>query len=85
MNSKTTPRFWKRFNALPKHIQQLAFKNYQLWLNEPFHRSLHFKRFKRELWSVRVGIHYRATGVFLDEHTFRWAWIGSHEEYNKIP
>lgn len=84
MNSKTTPEFWERFHRLPKDVQRLAEKNYHLWLANPFHPSLQFKPFERDLWSVRVGLHYRAMGVFLNEETFRWTWIGSHEEYNKF-
>jgi hypothetical protein len=84
VKSTTTPEFWERFYRLPKEVQQLARKNYLLWVANPHHRSLHFKRIKRNLWSARIGIHYRATGVFLDSARFRWTWIGTHEEYNKL-
>jgi hypothetical protein len=83
MKSKVDAAFWQQFSELPLHIQQLARKSFALWLNDPFYPSLHFKRLKGVLWSVRVGQHYRATGYFLSPDTFVWDWIGTHEEYNK--
>ncbi len=84
MKSKAAASFWKDYFRLPAHIQQLAYKNYQLWLGNVHHPSLRFKRFRNEHWSVRVGEHYRAVGFFLTRDTFVWTWIGSHEEYNKF-
>ena len=65
-------------------VQKLANKNYRLWLEDERHPSLHFKPFKRDLWSARVGLGYRALGVFLSRDHFQWTWIGTHEEYNKL-
>jgi hypothetical protein len=70
--------------SLPRHIQRQAFKNYQQWLRDQGHQSLHFKKFKRDLWSARVGAHYRACGKWIGPGSFRWTWIGTHEEYNKL-
>ena len=62
MTSKATRRFWKLYHELPGPVQQLAAKNYQLWLQNPSHSSLDFKKFggANERFSVRIGIHYRA-------------------------
>jgi len=84
VRATTSPEFWERFYRLPTEVQRLAEKNCRLWLAHPHHPSLHFKPFKRQLWSVRVGLHYRATGVFIAPDQFRWVWIGTHEEYNKL-
>jgi hypothetical protein len=84
MKSKVDPSFWRRFNALPPEVQQAAHRSYEIWLENPFYPSLHFKRLGNEIWSVRIGIHYRATGYFLSRDTFVWDWIGTHEEYNKL-
>ena len=84
MTSKANPNFWQRFNALPPRVQKLAHNAFELWLKEPFYPSLRFKKFKGDLWSVRIGAHYRATGYFLSSDTFVWIWIGTHEEYNKL-
>jgi hypothetical protein len=84
MKSKVDPAFWRRFNALPLQVQQLARNAFALWLKDPFYSSLRFKRLKGDLWSVRIGDHYRAAGYFLTSDTFVWTWIGTHEEYNKL-
>lgn len=84
MTSRTTPEFWRRFYRLPKEVRRLARKNYFLWLNDPGHASLRFKRFKRGQWSARVGARYRAVGAFTAKNDFQWTWIGTHEDYNKL-
>jgi len=47
----------------------------------PRHPSLQLKRIE-ELWSVRVGQHYRALGIDSLEG-IQWIWIGSHADYDK--
>lgn len=84
MTSKAARSFWQRYDALPAEVQRLADKNFQLWLANPQHPSLHFKPLKNHNWSVRVGAHYRAAGYLRDKNTFVWTWIGTHEEYNKL-
>ena len=85
MNHFTLPRFWQHYNSLPKNVRQLADKNYRLLQANPFHPSLHFKKVgKRDhLWSVRIGIHYRALGLDKSEGVI-WFWIGTHAEYDKL-
>lgn len=77
-----TPEFWKLHQQLPAKIRSLARKNYQLWRENAFHPSLHFKRIGGGNWSARIGDHYRAVGKF-SASQFVWEWIGTHEEYNK--
>lgn len=84
MKSVAAPTFWARYRALPADVQRLADKNYQLWSTNPRHRSLYFKPIHDAFWSVRVGLHYRAIGKFVDGETFLWVWIGTHEEYDKL-
>jgi hypothetical protein len=75
-------KFWALYQALPAEIRELADKNYQLLKSNPRHPSLHFKRIG-ELWSVRVGDHYRALGI--DEvGGINWIWIGTHAEYDRL-
>jgi hypothetical protein len=85
MNHFTLPRFWQHYNSLPENVRQLADKNYQLLRDNPFHPSLHFKKVgnKNHLWSVHIGIHYRALGLDKSEGVI-WFWIGTHAEYNKL-
>ena len=83
MNSVCTEEFWKLYNALPEDGRKLAIKNYRLWRDNPQHSSLRFKPVKGELWSVRIGLHYRALGRRRgDEVT--WVWIGHHAVYDQL-
>jgi hypothetical protein len=83
MNHFTLPGFWQHYRQLPKNIQRVADKNYALLTSDPSHPSLQFKKVgkKKQLWSVRVGEHYRALGLDKDEGVV-WFWIGTHAEYD---
>lgn len=43
MKAQADPEFWRRYHELPAQIQELAQKNYALWLANPFHPSLRFR------------------------------------------
>jgi len=79
---RTTSRFWKCFEKLPFHIRRIAEGNFSLLKENPRHPSLHFKRVGK-LWSVRVGLSYRALAVE-DGTDFIWMWIGTHDEYERM-
>ena len=85
MRHFTLPSFWKHYRTLPRNIQSLADKNYRLLRANPAHPSLHFKKIEtdKSVWSVRVGIRYRALGVEKPDGVY-WFWIGSHSEYDKL-
>ena len=83
MKHVATASFWKRYDALPKRVRDLADKNFKLLKQDPGHNSLWFKNVKGELWSARVGMHYRALAI-PHQGGFAWIWIGSHAEYDKI-
>ncbi|MEO6837008.1 MAG: hypothetical protein ABI261_08610 [Ginsengibacter sp.] len=85
MKSVTTARFRKSFNKLPSEVQERARKAYHLWKQDNNYPSLHFKQIdiKQSIYSVRVGLSYRALGV-KEEETIIWFWIGSHEDYNNL-
>jgi len=76
------PSFWRCYEALPKEVQTLADKQYELLKTDPRHPSLHFKRIGR-FHSVRVGAHYRALGVDASDGVL-WFWIGTHADYDKV-
>jgi hypothetical protein len=82
MNHLATPRFWFCYRRLPPDVQQLADRCYEALRNNPRHPSLHLKKVG-PLWSVRVGIHYRALAVE-DEGDLIWSWIGTHAEYDQL-
>ena len=75
-------------SALPKASPRdsgSSDKNYELLKSDASHPSLHIKKLggKKQLWSVRVGAHYRALGMEGSEGTF-WFWIGTHSEYDRL-
>ena len=83
MKHYTSSKFRDLYQRLPIEIRKLADKNYKLLKDNPNHPSLKLKCIQEELWSVRVGDHYRALGIKV-EGGFQWIWIGSHENYNKM-
>jgi hypothetical protein len=85
MKSVATRRFWTLFRALPRDVQNLAIKNYNLWRREPNHPSLHYHRLKGsdDRFTIRVGDHYRALGT-LRSDSISWVWIGTHSEYDRL-
>jgi hypothetical protein len=80
MNSSTTKSFRNRFRNLPPEVRRLARKNFKLWLRDPAHPSLHFKKIG-DVWSARVGGKHRALAVWSGDKV-EWFWIGSHDEYD---
>ena len=85
MKSKATARFWRLYARMPATVQKLAAKNYRLWRENPAHPSLAFKKLQggQNIFSVRIGDHYRAVGMAEDDGII-WLWIGTHEEFNHL-
>lgn len=83
MKSHADGKFWALYNALPKETQELADKCFHLVSADPHHSSLHFKPLTGEIWSARVGAHYRALAI-REVDCWLWFWIGPHEAYNGI-
>ena len=85
MNHLALPRFWLHYRRLPDEVRQVADKNFALLKSDPLHPSLHFKRVGRtkQLWSVRVGLHYRALAAEKPAGIV-WFWIGTHAEYDQL-
>jgi hypothetical protein len=71
--------------GLPPDARRQAIAAYRLFLEDPFHPGLQFKRIghRRNIWSVRVGLHYRAVGE-RNEDRILWYWIGTHAEYDQL-
>ena len=85
MKSATLPSFWSAYGSLEEELRRRARKAYQLWAENPFHPSLHFKCINSDegIWSVRVSLGYRALGVW-EGDTVTWFWIGGHDEYEQF-
>jgi hypothetical protein len=75
-------RFWAAYHAIPEDARALADKNFALLKGNPRHPSLHLKRIG-ELWSARVGDHYRVLGLEVPDG-IQWIWIGTHADYDKM-
>jgi hypothetical protein len=45
--------------------------------------GLQFKELEDGVWSVRIGLHWRAVAHKRGED-FMWFWIGSHADYNRL-
>jgi hypothetical protein len=82
MKSKAVPSFWDGYRKLPASIRKRARRQYLLWLDDPRHPSLHFKKVG-DFWSVRVTGSYRAVGI-MDGDTVVWFFIGTHDEYDRL-
>lgn len=82
MKHHANPRFWRCYQGLPKEIRDLADRNYVLLKSDSTHGSLHFKKVG-SLWSVRVGLHYRALATEVGSDLV-WFWIGSLAEYDTL-
>lgn len=85
MKHRTLSRFWECYAGLPREARELADKNFALLKSDPHNPSLHLKKVDpaRGLWSVRVGLQYRALGVEKPDGIV-WFWIGSHADYDKL-
>jgi len=59
--------------------------DFRLLKADPFHPSLHLKKVgrRKQLWSVRIGAHYRALGVEKPEGIV-WFRIGTHADYDNL-
>lgn len=82
MTHHASPRFWRAYDALPAGVRALADASFARLKADPRHPALHFKRVGR-FRSARVGLHYRALGVDVDDGVL-WFWIGTHAEYDAL-
>ena len=67
-------------------MQRQARVAYQLFRADPWHPGLRFKQVHptEPVYSVRVGLTYRALGRREDADTIVWFWIGTHAEYDRL-
>jgi hypothetical protein len=82
MKSSTTSDFWASYDALPPDIKVRARRAFALWLRNPRHPSLCFKK-TGEIWTVRIARGVRALAL-LQGDTFYWFWIGPHDDYERM-
>jgi Txe/YoeB family toxin of Txe-Axe toxin-antitoxin module len=82
MRSRATRAFWAAFQKLPESVQKTSGKQYRLWIQDPNHPSVKFKKVQL-YWSARINDNHRALGIMNDD-TVIWFWIGNHSEYEKL-
>jgi hypothetical protein len=85
VTSRTTARFRRAYAELPERVRSQARDAYRTFVQDPQHPSLRLKPVHptRPVYSVRVGLGYRALAVRENE-VWIWFWIGSHAEYDRL-
>ncbi len=85
MISRTSADFRKDFSRLPSVIQKQARVAYRLFIMDPGHPGLRFKKLPPHdnIWSVRISGDYRAMGRRNGE-VIVWFFIGSHADYDQL-
>jgi len=81
--AKAHRRFWDCLERLPDGVRRAADEKFELWKENPFHPSLHFKELAPGLWSARVTRSHRALARRSGELVV-WFWIGDHDDYEKV-
>ena len=73
------------FRRIARVGAKQANEAYRLFRANPSHPSLSFKQVspRGPVYSVRVGLHYRALAIRQPD-CLLWFWIGSHAEYDKM-
>jgi len=84
VRSRRTKRFQEQFKKLPDDVKRQAYAAYRLFVSNPRHPGLHFKKLHGDLYSIRIGIAYRTLGIMETSDLIDWIWIGSHAEYDQI-
>jgi hypothetical protein len=85
VNSRARPSFWRAYSGLSGSNRAAARRAYALFMKDPNHPSLHFKKLGgyENVWSVRINDKYRAVAE-RDGDTVIWTWIGTHNEFDKL-
>lgn len=85
MKSRARPSFWRAYASLSGPNCRAARRAYTLFTENPNHPSLRFKKLGgyEDVWSIRVNEQYRAVGERKGD-TIIWAWIGTHNEFDKL-
>ncbi len=86
MKSRRTRRFRQLLRQLPADARRQVYAAYRLFKRDPAHPSLRFKPVStaKLIYSVRIGISYRALGRREADDLIVWFWIGTHAEYDQL-
>jgi hypothetical protein len=85
MRSFTSRRFREQYASQPEPVRSQALRAYRLFLSNPAHPGLNFKKVDEvgHVYSVRIGRGYRALGT-MEGPEIIWFWIGPHSEYDRL-
>jgi len=84
---RRSERFKDAFKKLDLQIRKKVERALRLFIQNPRHPSLHTKKIqgKKDVWEVRVDIHYRFTFDVTDEGVHRLRNVDNHDECLKNP
>lgn len=85
MKSAGTAEFWRLYYLLPEAIRAQSRQAYRLFISDPNHPSLRFKKLNGpgDFWSVRFGGGYRAV-CRRDGEKVVWLWVGTRQDFGKM-
>lgn len=86
MKITETERFRKSFSSLDKIQRKRAKKQFQLFIKNLFHPSLHTEKLepkKNNIWSFRIDKKFRVIFTFSSAETILLLDIGPHNIYKK--
>ncbi len=84
---RTTPRFQKRFQALPESVQKKVIRQKGRFVEDVRHPSLNLEKLspkQKQLWSIRVDKQYRILLQFVDDNTAVFLTVGHHHWIYRI-
>jgi len=82
-----TDEFKKRYQNLPKNVQEKAEKQEKLFCQNPFHPSLHTEKLEpkgKQVWSFRIDKKYRIFFRFTNGNKVIFLTAGTHDWIYKI-
>jgi len=84
---RRSERFKDAFKKLDLQIRKKVERALRLFMQNPRHPSLHTKKIqgRKDIWEVRVDIHYRFTFDVTDKGIYRLRNVDNHDECLKNP
>lgn len=85
MKSAATEDFWHLYYRMPEGVRQQSRQAYRLFISNPDHPSLRFKKLNGpgDYWSVRFGGGYRSVCRREGENV-TWFWVGTRQDFAKM-
>lgn len=86
MKITETEKFRKAFEELTQGIKKKAKKQFQLFLSNLFHPSLHTEKLEpkeKNIWSFRIDKKIRVIFIFTNQNEILLLDIGPHDIYRK--